>query len=81
MDTPNGPRQLRLTKKGKELIELYRKVGRYSFESFQTLRAFEKGVLEFPTGELVLDNYIKSLLVDGYLAEDEIHKEATKCSK
>jgi hypothetical protein len=90
-----GEKKLKIPGKGIELINTCRDTCTYSFDSIQKLRLFESGVLNCPTDDPYLDNYIKVLLKEGYLEEvsivepkrvdksvlDKIMKEASKCSK
>lgn len=66
---PHVEKTLRITAKGREVIQLCSKVGNYSFDSIEKLRLYEVGVLKTPTGDKYTDNYIESLLKGGFLEE------------
>ena len=72
-------KKLRITRKGRELITACRRTSSYSFESLEKLRLFEVGVLNCPTEDPYLDNYIKTLLKEGYL--EVVPEVATKKAK
>jgi len=62
-------RKLRLSAKGKKVLTMCNTGGLYSFNTRKTLRLYEVGVLNCPTEDPYIDNYIKSLLKDGFLEE------------
>jgi hypothetical protein len=69
METPSKPNKLRLSAKGRKLLKVCNTGSSYSFHTRETLRLYEVGVLNCPTEEPFLDNYIRTLLKDGYLEE------------